>query len=187
MSTLTVADAQRVPELAGVDSTLLQLAIDDIEAEIVDRFGAYGVGAITERIDLRSSSSTIVLRRKPAEVTSISEWDGVTVSPATELDPDDYQVRGFLVERLRSGPNPRFGWSLYGVEVVYVPEDDTARRKMATIDVLKAELVGYTGTGLVRIGDYTRQAAGVGSASSSVTVDRAKILARLRPKRMVLR
>lgn len=187
MSTLSVADAQRVPELAGVDATLLQMQIDDVEAEIVDRFGPYGVDPITEDIVLPSSSSTLVLRRRIASLTSIAEWTSVAVSPATTLDPTDYQVRGYTIERLRSGPNPRWAWSPYGVRVVYVPVDDTARRKMATIDVLKLE-AAFSGAGLVRIGDYTRQVAGTGSASSSVTKDRKKILARLRPgPAMVLR
>lgn len=186
MSTLAVSDAQRSPELAGVDSTLLQLAIDDVEAEIVDRFGAYGVQAMTERIVLPTYSSTIVLRRRPASITSVKEWDSDVELPATTLAATDYRVSGYTIERLRSGSNPGWSWSPYGVEVVYLPVDDTARRKMATLDVLKLEF-GFSGVGSIRIGDYSRSVAGQQSASSAVVTDRRKILSRLRPKAFVLR
>lgn len=187
MSTLTVADAQRVPELAGVDSTLLQLSIDDIEEEIVSRFGDYGVGPITETIVLASSSAELVLKRRAATITSIKEYASVEASPSRELEPGDYLVRGFVIERLRSGANPRWSWSPYGIEVVYVPVDDTNRRKMATIDVLKLEH-GFSGVGSLRIGDYSRSVGAAQGAADGVTSDRAKILRRLRPgPRMVLR
>ncbi len=186
MSVLLVADAQRVPELAGLDADALQLAIDDVEAEIVDRFGAYGAGAITETIQPTSSSSTIVLRRKPASITSVKEWTSIVALPDRTLVEADYQARGFLLERLRSGDNPASGWSLYGIEVVYVPVDDTARRKMATIDVLKLEF-GFSGSGTLRIGDYSRSVASAAGNADQVTRDRTRILSRLRPKRMVLR
>lgn len=186
MSTLLVADAQRSPELAGADATLLQLAIDDIEETIVAMFGPYGVGPITETIVLPSSSSTLVLKRRPASITSVKEWTSVTDVPATVLGAGDYRLSGYKIERLRSGSFPRFSWSPYGVEVVYVPVDDTNRRKMATIDVLKLEF-GFSGVGSLRIGDYSRSVGAAQGSADGVTADRRKILARLRPKSFVLR
>ncbi len=191
MSTLLVADAQRVPELAGVDAVHLQLAIDDIESEIVDRFGPYGVGAITEHLSLRSETTALVLKRKAASISSVVEY--TSPSSSRTLAAGDYRLSdsGFLVHRLRSGTTAGWWWATgyadFRVDVQYVPIDDTARRKMATIDVLKAE-VAYSGTGSIRIGDYAQTAGGGGQSSPAdqVTRERARILGRLRPKRFVL-
>lgn len=186
-SVLTVAEAKAsIPGLSIADSAI-QAAIDDIEAEIVDRFGAYGGGSVTEHFGRREPGDglrKLVLRRKPVSITSVVEALGTSTSRT--LSTNDYRLVGYVLERLVSGDHLGYRWSHYGVDVTYVAADDTVRRKGATIDVLKLA-VGFTGVaGSIRIGDYAATSgAGNGKPADAVTSERSRILRRLRPGRSV--
>lgn len=191
MSVLSLAEARSFDALASASDIALQMAIEDVESEIVARFGPYYPAVYVEVVPSSRipERGPIVLARRLSSITSIVEtlaYAGTPV-PTRTLDPTDYRLRGYyLVDRLASGPTPAYGWSRYGLEISGIPIDDTSRRKMATIDVLKAE-VGFSGMGSFRIGEYSESSASAGGGPSDVTSDRAKILRRLRPKAMVLR
>ena len=187
MTVLSVAEARAFLPGSPLTDAALELAIADVEAEIVDRFGAYYPTPVVERFDsVGDWNGGIVLSRKPASITSIVESTAYAGSPVPTrtLAVSDWRLRGSILERLSSGTYPARGWSRYGVEVTYVPRDDTARRKMATVDVLKVE-TSFSGLASRRIGDYS-ETADSGATGDGVVAKRRKILRRL-GKPLVLR
>lgn len=187
-SVLSVAEARAFLPGSPLSDAALQLAIDDIESEIVARFGAYYPGEQTERIFAGPDQVTLILRRRIESIVSIVEDLAAAGSPVPTrtLDPTDYRIRGsFFVDRLRSGANPARAWSSWGNLVVYVPANDTASRKVATVDVLKVE-VAHSGFTSRRIGDYSESTSS-GAKGDDVSTSRDRILRRLRPKKIVLR
>lgn len=190
-SVLTVAEARAAGCGAGLADEPLQLAIDDIESEIVRRFGPYSPTASPVTVvevfpNGVAGSLPLTLRRRVASIVSITEYLAHAGSPVPTrvLDATDFRVRGYLLDRLSSGPNPARGWSEWGLEVAYIPIDDVASRKQATIDVLKVELA-HSGFTSRRIGDYS-EATSAGAAGEDVSTARSKILRRLRPKKLVM-
>jgi hypothetical protein len=187
-SELSVAEAKAsVPGIAVLSDAAIQLAIDDVELEIVGRFGPYGTAPMTyrfPRVGYGMQSDVLVLPRPAASISSIVEWLGTTTSRT--LSANDYRLEGYRLRRLQVGDHPAYRFSSYGVDVVFVPADDTARRKMVTVDVLKLE-AGFSGvSGSLRIGDYASSSAANGSAGDAVTKERAKIIGRLRPSGRLL-
>jgi hypothetical protein len=188
VSVLSLAEA-RSAGVAGEDAAI-QLAIDDVESEIVDRFGPYAnTDPVFEVLTVPRGQPYLVLRRKVSAIVSIVEWETSNVLGGSfvTLDSTDYEIlRGYQVERLATGLNGRSYWLPYRVEVTYLPIDDTARRKVATIDVLRIETGGGIAAGITsrRIGDYSESYGGSSSSSAAtgVTADRMRILRRLRPK-----
>lgn len=194
MSVLSVAEARSAG--VGGEDAAIQLAIDDVESEIIDRFGPYAnTEPVLDILDVPRGNTRLVLRRKASSIVSIVEWEtsNVVGGSFVTLDPTDYRlVAGYQVERLATGVNGRSYWLPWSVEVTYLPIDDTARRKMATIDVLRLEVgKGGSGSGGVsgltsrRIGDYSESYGGGSSSSdgaTGITADRARILRRLKPK-----
>lgn len=187
MSVLLLAEAKSHFASVAISDDAFQMMIDDVEQEIVDRFGAYYPGPLEERIVTADDwYGPLILRRRPAAIVSIVEEIGSgSPVPTRTLEPTDYRIRGFLLDRLSAGSNPARGWSRWATTVVYVPADDTARRKMATVDVLKVEL-SHSGYASLRIGDYS-ESSSVGATGDDLPTRRTKILRRLRPARMVLR
>lgn len=193
MSVLTVAEAQGFLASSTLSAASLQLAIDDVESEIVRRYGPYYPTPHVELFLDAPETGPLVLRRRLAEITEIVETLGAFGPPETRiLATTDYRFRApFLLDRLRTGPTPAYGWSRYGVSVSGIPTDDTSTRKMAVVDVLRIEVSGQA-AGLTsrRMGEYAETFGGGGSngASDDVSTTRAKILrSRLRPKAFVLR
>jgi hypothetical protein len=189
VSVLSIAEA-RSAGVGGEDATI-QLAIDDVESEIVSRFGPYAnTDPVFELLTVPRGQTNLVLRRKAYSIVSIVEWEtsNVVGGSSVTLDPTDYRiVGGYQVERLATGLNGRSYWLPWSVEVTYLPIDDTARRKMATIDVLRLEVGGAgSGSGGVsgltsrRIGDYSESFGSSSSTGGSSTpADRNAILRRL--------
>jgi hypothetical protein len=187
LSTLTLAEAK---DLLGasvaVSDPSLQIAIDDVESEIVRKYGPYAPGPVVEILRPTERQTRLILKRRVASVTSIKEWltSNVVGGSSQMLDPADYRiVAGFQLERLWTGTHPLGYWSVAGEEVTYVPEDDTASRKIATVAVLRVEL-GRSGFSSRSIGDYSEATGSAGSGDDPDTT-RARILRRLRPRKIV--
>lgn len=159
----------------------LQDAINDLVETIDDRYGPLAEDVVERFVPSRGDAFPLVLRRKPATITSIvEELDSVGNATRT-LDPTDFRIRGYLVQRLRGGPAPAYGWSAYGVVVTYRPKDDAARRLMAIVECVK-EGIAHTGFQSRTLGDYSETAGG-GPAGTSLEGRRDEILRRrLAPK-----
>lgn len=180
----------------GVDDAVLADYIDSLEAEIDKRFG--GLLPITERVDPAPESELLVLKRRVRAINAVVEWDSGPVygQTTTTLDPSDYAQRNpYVLARLGTGPNPAAYWSPFGVEVTYLPLDDSAQRKMAIVDVAKLESgtigLGFVGGSTIRIGDYSESAGGGGGGGGGVDAvvleaGREKILRRLRHRKVIL-
>jgi len=187
MAYITVDELREHLEATALPDAALQRLIDDVEYQIDDKYGPVGVDVVElPSVDF-SSIPTCVVRRKIATVTSIVEWLDSNGSTTRTLDPSDYRVRGYVLERLAGGPNPAYGWSGYGVVVTYRPRDDSPRRAMAIVDVAKFE-VAHSGFGSRTIGDYSEsKSLGGKSGASSLDGDRASLLrARLAPRAGVI-
>lgn len=127
----------------------LQRLIDSEDGEITRRFGA--PTAQTET--LRGGETHLFLSRLVSSITSISEEVNGT---ATTLAADDYDSWwNQALERLEDGTNGRSTWG-DRVTVVYVPQDTTAQRKAALVQLVQLA-VRYNGvhTESVGSGDYS--------------------------------
>lgn len=180
MADLTVPELRQHIDSELPDAALARI-IADVYDEIVAKYGPVGVDVSERVVSDFDRDGAIVLRRKPASITSIvEELDSVGDSTRT-LDPTDYRVRGYTVQRLRGGVFPARGWSGYGTTVTYRPRDDSARRAMAVVDVAKEELA-HSGFASRRLGDYS-ESKGAGQGGKTLDQARAEILRRrLAPK-----
>lgn len=119
--------------------TALQRILDDIDGEIVTRFGAH-TGAVTIDEDTRGEG-LIFLNPPSTAITSVTEYAIRSDTAGILLDPADYRVLrgGRELERLTTGPNGSLHWG-ERVVVIYTPSDDRARRRMVEIDAAKLEI-----------------------------------------------
>lgn len=170
MSTLTLAEAKAFIE-TDLSDTALQMLIDSEEAEIV-----YQIGAIASQVDDivgENLSNIITLTRRASSITSIVEKVGSGTYTSTTLASNDYSLRHYrILERLSSGTNQANTWGNI-VTVTYVPVDDTARRKMVTVDLIKLAIV-YNGLDSKRTGDYSE------AQKKDYQAERERIISRLR-------
>lgn len=181
----TLVDISTARELINTDlsDTALQILLDNADAEIVRQFGEH-----TTQVDTFESGTYEPLAgedypygldqfvyptRPVSEITSIVETYYQT---DTTLDPTDYQVQmsGRQILRLTQGKNPQLRWG-HRVVVTYTPVDETARRKMVELDLVKLS-IQYNALQSERSGDYQVQ-------NLDYDAERKKLLARLRNKR----
>lgn len=174
---LSLEEARSLIRGLTLTDDALTILVDAVESEIIDRFGPYHPGPISQIILTQERQSQIVLRRRAATITEVYETAGEAGGETLVLDPADYRVDGYILERLGTGPTPSRSWSSQ-VGVVYEPVDDTASRKLATIDILRLE-TSTAGGGVLAgrsIGDYSESYAQTGN---DLTVARNRILRRL--------
>jgi hypothetical protein len=152
----------------------LQILLDYAEGLINRRIGP--PGARTEII--RGGGLFVSTSRPIDSVTSVTEtyW-GTSLS----LDPLDYRLRsgGYLLERLRTGPNARYHW--WGdVTVIYEPLADDAIRAGVQIALCELHVNAHPGLTAETIGAWSQQ-----FAANSVwngTAEEESILSRLDPE-----
>lgn len=189
MATYITADELRAhlgEAAAATPAAVLDDYIDALEAEIDTRFGT--LLPTTVRLTPSPRSDLLVLPRRARALTSVVELDSgpVVGQTTTTLDATDYAIRSpFLLERLGTGTNPRRYWSRYGVDVTFLPLDDSAARKLAIVDIAKLE-ASHSGLESVRIGDYAESSGAGGADASALEGGRARILRRLRHRKLVL-
>lgn len=106
----------------------------------------------------------LTLERELGSITSITEqfFDNTPVV----LSADDYSVIDNQLERLNDGTNPGWYWG-HRVTVVYAPEDTTAIRKIAVVDLVKLE-VAYQGVASEKAGDYSMTAPEYRTAKEAI-------------------
>jgi len=170
MTLLTVSELREHVQTSLVDDALERL-LDDAEASIVKHAG--DLADVTEFVD--GGGPTLVLRRRADSITSVVESFGVgDVTLAT----NDWRARGaYVLERLRTGTNPRSSWR-GPVQVVYEPEDDTATRKIVQLDLIKLEIANNPGLAAETVGSWTQQY--LTNSSRTLADSRGDVLSRLR-------
>lgn len=149
----------------------LQRLLDAAEEAIVARAGAPGV-----RTELAAGGYRfLTLGRPAASITSVVETVGES---DTTLATDDYQIGWgeMVLERLRTGTNPRSRWGDQ-TSVVYTPVDDDATREKVQIDLCKLAIASNPGLAAQAIGDWREDY--VNNSAWNVASEREAILAQL--------
>lgn len=181
MPYLTVAELRGHLEGTPLSDAALLDIIEDVTAEIDDRYGPVGVNVVERFPAFGDRRTDVVLNRKPASIVSIVEDLDSTAIATRTLDPADFRLSGYRLTRLTSGPNPGYGWSWYGGTVTYLPRDDSVRRKMAIVDVAKEE-IAHSGFASRSLGDYSEARGSNGSAGELERARSAILRRRLAPK-----
>lgn len=144
MSLVDVATLRSIVQ-TDVGDPGVQLLIDSAEKEITDVYGspAGPTTVILSRLDYSlQNTDTIYLERPLASITSVTEvWGDEFSETTTILDATDYRIvwGGHALLRIGSGTNKRWLWG-HRVTVVYVPVDDTLRRKEIITELVKLAL-----------------------------------------------
>ncbi|RPJ38663.1 MAG: hypothetical protein EHM35_04015 [Planctomycetaceae bacterium] len=128
-SLVSPADAKALISTSLSDANL-QLVIDRVEAQIIEKIGAPQVDGMTTTLakTMRGEGSYLFMPTEIHEIVSIVE-DMVT------LDADQYQIwAGGVIERLPSG-----SWG-DRIVVTYKPVDDRLKRKQVIIDLVRLVL-----------------------------------------------
>lgn len=131
----------------GLDDAALRQIIDREETEIIRRGGAHYVDASTPITETRTGGEeSVYLRRPILSVTSVSETPYLGGTPIV-LTPSQYFVWPDLGRLVRLPVGPAYTTVLgaglrWGdlVTVVYVPQDDTSRRKNVLIELVRLTL-----------------------------------------------
>jgi hypothetical protein len=173
---ISVAELRAHIGSVALPDAALQQIIDDIQEEIDERWPAT---AVAQTFRPGEWNGPLVLSRPAASITSIIE---TLYDTSRMLDPADYSLEGaYRLYRLTTGPTPAYGFAGSSTVVTYVPRAQTARRKMAIVDVAKLELA-HSGYISRRIGDWSESTGG-GQGSESLEERRSRILRkRLAPK-----
>ncbi len=175
MANLLTATEMKVHIDTDLSDTALNQLISEANEEIVDSVGEHAsVGTVTEL--LVGGEHLIFPGRVIASITSITETRGTT---DTILVAADYRVwNDRMIERLSLGATNPAQWWGERVSIVYTPENDDARRRGATISLVKLA-VAFTGQSSFRAGDYAE------STSTDILKEKGRILARLNRKSMI--
>lgn len=170
MAILTVDELRDHVTTDLIDSAVQRL-LDATEEVIVARAGA--PGSRSEIVD--GGGRFITLARPASAVASVTETRWFTT---TTLVADDYSLRpgGYVLERLRTGTNPRWHW--HGdVSVTYTPIADTSTREWVQIELIKLALTENPGLNAETIGAWSQQY--VNNSAWNPTLEQESILSRL--------
>lgn len=154
---ISLAELKTHIEAELADAALTQL-LNAADQAVIQRYGAISSQVDEYVIDSDAypdgRDKYVVLTRKPASITSITEQ--MFSGDADTLAADDYDWRGLMVERLADGTNGRNRWG-HRVVVTYVPYDDTHQRIPVIVNLVKLELA-YRGLQAEKAGDYSMTA-----------------------------
>lgn len=157
MALLTLVQLKEHIEAELADAALQRL-LDAAEQIVAERFGAIAAQVdeyvVTDHQYPEGRDKSVILTREASSITSVTEQ--MFSAAADTLAADDYELRGFLLERLDTGTNPRGKWG-HRVVVTYVPFDDTKQRIPVEVNLVKLELA-YRGLSAEKAGDYSMSA-----------------------------
>lgn len=150
MALLTVAEIREHIETDLTTDALTRL-LDDADAEIIDRLGAL---ATETEVFEAEGLLRLVLRRKAQSITSAKE---TILETDYTLASNDYSLLsdGYTLERRQGTNEPHIRWRGIAT-IVYVPKDETARRKRLLVDLVKL-IVQYDARASKSLGDYSVQ------------------------------
>ena len=115
-----------------LDDATLQTIVDS-ETESLQREAG---GPAQTETQFASGLKQIILKRKPASITSITER-GTLTAAAVALAANDWRQTGLYgIYRLADGTNPAASWGAE-VVIVYVPELDAALRDRVVFDLVQ--------------------------------------------------
>lgn len=131
-----------------LDTEAFAILLSASEEAIVDAVGALEYDE-TPNVEERHFPAGDLLRlsRRPSLVLSVLE-------DTTELETDDYALRGTILRRLADGTNPRSCW-WSPVTVTYTPVSDVNSRKRAQAELLQLYLASRPGVTSQTIGPWT--------------------------------
>lgn len=172
MALLTVDELRALAPTTLADSAV-QLLLGAAEEAITRAAGPYVDGyEVPGRTDtvLSVHGPLLGLSAPASSVVSVTERAGT--GSDDDLDAADYRLMaaGRILRRAA-------GWWRPPVEVVYVPDDDLARRKVAQADLVKLEVAFNPGLASQTVGAWTETYTLPGSGSYAE--QRAAILATL--------
>jgi hypothetical protein len=141
--TLTVANVRDFGLGASLSDASLQALLDSAYDSITDRLGPLR----TMRERLTATGPMLMLSRSADIVTEVLE-------SGLELDDDDFELRGTVLLRLQTGPNPSWRWRGY-VDLTYIPVEAEARRDSAALQLVQLDLNTHHGLASQTIGDWS--------------------------------
>lgn len=145
MALLTAAQARAQGVGLGLAPADLQALIDREEAELVRRFGPHA-GPLSEVVQPRRNSDSLLLKRRIASVVSISEGLYVGDPSPTPRAASDYVIWADEGRIERSAVSLHWGAIC---TVVYEPADETDLRTMVLLELVRIaseQDVGVGGT-----------------------------------------
>lgn len=146
---ISVNAAKKRIETDLPDETV-QLIID-AETEAMER---HAVGTTETELQDGRGLRFLVLKRKAASITSITERRFYTSDTETVLNADDYRLLGgFKLFRLNTGTNPFNDWG-EETTIVYTPEVDTNLRDRVVLDLVQLS-VEFNAYQAEKAGDWT--------------------------------
>lgn len=150
-SLISVADVRARVETDLTDADI-QMAIDAGEAEIIRLHGPHA-STITEYRRPSMEVQRLQTSRPVSSITSITETYTATYGETTiTLATTDYSLEGVrTIRRKIGGAYPRTIWAPL-VTIVYVPVDDSARRKLPLMKLVQLAL-RYEAASLTLVGD----------------------------------
>ena len=156
MADLTITQVREHVETGLVDAALQRL-LDDAKSEVEMRFGDD-----TERTIFREPGVNVIRLRIPrpaltlTSVTEHNQFGEFQMSMETlVLDPLDYYLwpGGQILQRLWTGPNPRYGRWANRVEIKYTPQPEELMRHRLTIELIRLA-VQHSGLEEESVGDH---------------------------------
>lgn len=152
MTLLTTTDLADWVE-TDLSATVLQIYLDDAEAEIIKRFGAHGESGSKITEDLVGNEHFIFPSRPVSTVSTVVERED---DVETTLDATDYRSvsGGHMLERLDDGTNQADDWAPE-VRITYTPVSELATRKRVQADLVRLALE-YRGLRSESAGDHSQ-------------------------------
>lgn len=132
MQLVTTDDLRALDIGAGMADADLAAIIDREETELIRRFGAHYVSAVTVTDVLEGGGQSLYLRRAAESITSVTERITLSDTATTVLTTTDYYPWMDQGRLLRLAGR----WGAL-VTVVYVPKDDNALRTQILIELCR--------------------------------------------------
>lgn len=176
----------RVKERTETDlsDTELQLMIDEINQEIINRFGPHPDPANPITVWKEGNRELIVLDKpmdttQPITITEFYDWWGIGGESSFTLDASDYRIWEpwhTTIQRWWGG-TAFFPRRLWGdrVQITYTPIDDGNQREEVIIKIV-ALGIEYDAFLDTKVGDY-------GTTKNNYQDEREKLLQSLAPRR----
>lgn len=144
-----------------LDDIELQLIIDEVNQDVITKFGPHADPANPITVELEGWQYKIVLPRQidtSAPITVVEQIDATYGSPTSlTLSSGDYRIwtNGYTLERRADGTNSRWKWG-DRVLVTYTPVNDGDQRESVMVKLAILEIQyqgGFPGIRSQNVGD----------------------------------
>jgi hypothetical protein len=141
--TLTVANVRDFGLGAALSDASVQTLINDAYSLIDQRVSP--MSPMRERL---TASGPMLMLSRPADIVT------EVIESGLELDDDDFELRGTVLLRLSTGPNPSWRWRGY-VDLTYIPTEGDSLRDGTALRLVRLELNTQHGLASQTIGDWS--------------------------------